>query len=317
MLQYFFQMLQHEGGGSRRGGKSKGKGKGGKGKGKGGKSRSRQGSGDAAAEGTSITNFGLKADLRRAGARGRRDSQHSNKPKTMEMLASEHGKIDDLIKSLKPAHERLIGIVKYWKHEKGFGFLNVSSLGRDVFAHNSNLIMESDDMFRSLVPDLTVEFDLEFNEQRQKEMAVNICLPGPGGTQHPITRQALSLDESEWFENGDINPRSCGKQWKVQKDEEEYDFEMKPYKIWTFDFVPDGATNGASSSKAATPTDGAAAAAAAADTNPNPPQGDQESPPTETTQTEGQTETQDDENPSKRRRTVDESSTPPEYAIIS
>ena len=90
--------------------------------------------------------------------------------------------------------------------------------------------MESDDMFRSLVPDLTVEFDLEFNEQRQKEMAVNICLPGPGGTQHPITRQALSLDESEWFENGDINPRSCGKQWKVQKDEEEYDFEMKPLK---------------------------------------------------------------------------------------
>mmetsp|Transcript_47059 Transcript_47059/g.102410 ORF Transcript_47059/g.102410 Transcript_47059/m.102410 type:complete len:116 (+) Transcript_47059:82-429(+) len=68
------------------------------------------------------------------------------------------------------------GTVKFFNAEKGFGF--IESEGQDYFIHYTNIESSG---FRSLADGEEVEFDLEMDEKKGKQMAVRVT--GPGGAQ--------------------------------------------------------------------------------------------------------------------------------------
>ncbi len=52
----------------------------------------------------------------------------------------------------------MIGTVKWYSNEKGYGFITPEDGGKDCFVHHSEIQMEG---FRTLNPDQQVDFDVE------------------------------------------------------------------------------------------------------------------------------------------------------------
>ena len=52
----------------------------------------------------------------------------------------------------------MIGEVKWFNDEKGFGFITSEELGKDLFVHHSEIVMEG---FRALTAGQEVEFTVE------------------------------------------------------------------------------------------------------------------------------------------------------------
>ena len=52
----------------------------------------------------------------------------------------------------------MIGEVKWFNDEKGFGFITSEEVGKDLFVHHSEIAMEG---FRALTPGQKVEFTVE------------------------------------------------------------------------------------------------------------------------------------------------------------
>ena len=52
----------------------------------------------------------------------------------------------------------MIGEVKWFNDEKGFGFITSEEVGKDLFVHHSEIVMEG---FRALTPGQKVEFTVE------------------------------------------------------------------------------------------------------------------------------------------------------------
>ena len=50
------------------------------------------------------------------------------------------------------------GEVKWFNEEKGFGFITSEEVGKDLFVHHSEIVMEG---FRALTPGQKVEFTVE------------------------------------------------------------------------------------------------------------------------------------------------------------
>lgn len=62
------------------------------------------------------------------------------------------------------------GIVKKWKDDRGFGFIRPSDGSKDVFVHQSAILMGG---HRALIEGERVEFDVDVDEQF-RERAVNV-----------------------------------------------------------------------------------------------------------------------------------------------
>lgn len=58
--------------------------------------------------------------------------------------------------------ERIKGSVKFFKRDKGYGFIERSDGGNDVFVHYSAIAREGDE-FRNLDKNQEVEFEIEDN----------------------------------------------------------------------------------------------------------------------------------------------------------
>eukprot|EP00398_MALV-I-01_sp_L67-1_P000933 gene933-799_t len=142
-----------------------------------------------------------------------------------------------LIPPISPSNKRFLGRVTHWIHEKGYGFVTCYVDNRDCFVHNAQIVVDSIDTFRCLVPDLEVEFDLEGNSSQdgRKASATNITLPGG----LPISAKALRAVESHTFDT-EGNPR-VGKHWKLNKTTQ-YTVEggEKQWQEWHYDLAQKG-----------------------------------------------------------------------------
>lgn len=63
----------------------------------------------------------------------------------------------------------MLGKVKTFNKQKGFGFINSQEVQGDIFFHYSSLVMEG---FKTIEVDTSVEFDLEESEKGKR--AINI-----------------------------------------------------------------------------------------------------------------------------------------------
>jgi cold shock CspA family protein len=63
------------------------------------------------------------------------------------------------------------GVVKFFNLEKGFGFIVRDDEGTDIFVHQSNVQSEG---FRYLLAAEPVEFDIEFDKEKNRDHAVNV-----------------------------------------------------------------------------------------------------------------------------------------------
>lgn len=69
------------------------------------------------------------------------------------------------------------GTVKWFKDEKGFGFIVQEGVGEDIFVHHTAIKMEG---FRTLVEGEPVEFDLRKDEKGMKAVnVVRLAAPPP------------------------------------------------------------------------------------------------------------------------------------------
>lgn len=57
---------------------------------------------------------------------------------------------------------KMIGTVKKFNNEKGYGFITCEGYYKDIFAHYSQIVMEG---YKTLVPEQIVEFDLVETEK--------------------------------------------------------------------------------------------------------------------------------------------------------
>ena len=69
------------------------------------------------------------------------------------------------------------GTVKFFNREKGFGFITPGGGGEDVFVHWTNIQKEG---FKSLNEGETVDYELQYDEQKQKAAAISVIGHGDG-----------------------------------------------------------------------------------------------------------------------------------------
>lgn len=88
------------------------------------------------------------------------------KPKNMvEMWAEEFSTlISEGMKQILKKERKIImiGTVKKFNNEKGYGFITCEGYDKDIFAHYSQIVMEG---YKTLVPEQIVEFDLVETEK--------------------------------------------------------------------------------------------------------------------------------------------------------
>lgn len=56
----------------------------------------------------------------------------------------------------------MLGIVKWYSNEKGYGFIEPEDGGKDCFVHHTEILMEG---FRTLAPTQQVEFERDENQK--------------------------------------------------------------------------------------------------------------------------------------------------------
>ena len=69
------------------------------------------------------------------------------------------------------------GTVKFFNAEKGFGFITPTDGSEDVFVHQSVIQTQG---FRTLNEGETVTYDVQWNDQKQKNQAANVTGNGDG-----------------------------------------------------------------------------------------------------------------------------------------
>jgi len=129
--------------------------------------------------------------------------------------------------------ERHKGMVKYWLFDKGYGFASAEN-GQDYFIHHSAIAGVPAGSFRALNQGEEIEFELEYNEERNKYMAVNVSGPDGKPPTGPVDRNAFN-------ENGLPN---VGQHWrftKVIKLDFSFDERAKnmEFKQWEFNYSPE------------------------------------------------------------------------------
>ena len=65
------------------------------------------------------------------------------------------------------------GTVKWFNASKGYGFITDEASGKDVFVHFSGI---KSDGYKTLDEGATVTFDIEVDEAKGKERAVNVTV---------------------------------------------------------------------------------------------------------------------------------------------
>lgn len=68
----------------------------------------------------------------------------------------------------------MLGTVKWFNDEKGFGFITPDDAGRDLFVHFSAVTMPGGERRRTLVEGQRVEFEQEPGEKGPRAVAVTI-----------------------------------------------------------------------------------------------------------------------------------------------
>ena len=76
----------------------------------------------------------------------------------------------------KEMNKKMIGKVRFFYAERGFGFIKPDDGSEDVFVHQSNIHAKG---FRMLQEDERVEFEVEFDNISGKKKAINVT--GLGG----------------------------------------------------------------------------------------------------------------------------------------
>ena len=71
----------------------------------------------------------------------------------------------------------MIGKVRFFYAERGFGFIKPNDGSKDVFVHQSNIYAKG---FRMLQEEESVEFEVEYDNISGKKKAINVT--GLGGT---------------------------------------------------------------------------------------------------------------------------------------
>ena len=65
------------------------------------------------------------------------------------------------------------GTVKWFNAQKGYGFITNEADGKDVFVHFSGI---NSDGYKTLAENANVTFDIEVDEAKGKERAVNVTV---------------------------------------------------------------------------------------------------------------------------------------------
>ena len=65
------------------------------------------------------------------------------------------------------------GTVKWFNAQKGYGFITDEASGKDVFVHFSGI---NSDGYKTLDEGANVTFDIEVDEAKNKERAVNVTV---------------------------------------------------------------------------------------------------------------------------------------------
>ncbi len=65
------------------------------------------------------------------------------------------------------------GTVKWFNAQKGYGFITNEADGKDVFVHFSGI---NSDGYKTLDEGANVTFDIEVDEAKNKERAVNVTV---------------------------------------------------------------------------------------------------------------------------------------------
>lgn len=106
---------------------------------------------------------------------------------------------------------RMTGTVKAWYDDKGFGFINPSDGGENIFVHRSSLVDGT-----TLMQGTTVEYELHWNDQKGKKQVCKCTgatnTGGKPGTP-PSTAPSSTGTVKVWFEDkgfGFITPAGGG-----------------------------------------------------------------------------------------------------------
>jgi cold shock CspA family protein len=72
------------------------------------------------------------------------------------------------------AGKEYMGVIKSWRTDKGFGFVTSDEDGKDLFVHQSAIVIEGS-AYRAVLPGTKVIFSVQIRDG--KETAVNVKVP--------------------------------------------------------------------------------------------------------------------------------------------